>query len=47
MTGEGLIDVDAWRSGVVVLTLRGRLLADLVVRRLATAEEELDANANL
>ncbi|HUV47714.1 MAG TPA: radical SAM family heme chaperone HemW [Actinomycetes bacterium] len=47
MTGEGLIDVDAWRSGVVVLTLRGRLLAGLVVRRLATAEEELDANANL
>lgn len=47
MAGEGLIDVDVWRSGVVVLTLRGRLLADLVVRRLVTAEEEWDVHADL
>jgi oxygen-independent coproporphyrinogen-3 oxidase len=47
MASEGLIDVDAWQSGVVVLTLRGRLLADLVVRRLVTAEEELSADADL
>ncbi|HUV47691.1 MAG TPA: radical SAM family heme chaperone HemW [Actinomycetes bacterium] len=47
MAGEGLIDVDAWGSGVVVLTLRGRLLADLVVRRLVTAEEEWDVHADL
>ncbi|MCZ3389704.1 MAG: radical SAM family heme chaperone HemW [Actinomycetia bacterium] len=33
---EGLIDSDALASGRVVLTLRGRLLADLVVRRLTT-----------
>lgn len=31
---EGLIESDALASGRVVLTLRGRLLADLVVRRL-------------
>ena len=31
---EGLIEPDALASGRVVLTLRGRLLADLVVRRL-------------
>ena len=34
LVSEGLLEEDAWRSGRVVLTLRGRLLADLVVRRL-------------
>ena len=34
MIDEGLVDADAWQGGRVVLTLRGRLLADLVVRRL-------------
>jgi coproporphyrinogen III oxidase-like Fe-S oxidoreductase len=34
MVGEGLVDEPAWRDGRVVLTLRGRLLADLVVHRL-------------
>jgi oxygen-independent coproporphyrinogen-3 oxidase len=31
---EGLLEPDAWASGRAVLTVRGRLLADLVVRRL-------------
>ncbi|MBN1171363.1 MAG: coproporphyrinogen III oxidase [Micromonosporaceae bacterium] len=31
---EGLLEAAAWRAGRVVLTLRGRLLADAVVRRL-------------
>ena len=30
----GLLDGDAWRAGRVVLTQRGRLLADAVVRDL-------------
>jgi putative oxygen-independent coproporphyrinogen III oxidase len=34
MAGEGLLDEAAWRGGRVVLTLRGRLLADGVVHRL-------------
>jgi coproporphyrinogen III oxidase-like Fe-S oxidoreductase len=34
MVDEGLVDEPAWRGGRVVLTLRGRLLADLVVHRL-------------
>jgi oxygen-independent coproporphyrinogen-3 oxidase len=33
---EGLIEQSSLASGQVVLTLRGRLLADLVVRRLTT-----------
>lgn len=33
---EGLIDSDALAAGLVVLTQQGRLLADLVVRRLTT-----------
>ena len=31
---DGLVDGDAWGAGRVLLTMRGRLLADLVVRRL-------------
>ena len=31
---DGLVDRHAWSAGRVVLTLRGRLLADLVVRQL-------------
>jgi oxygen-independent coproporphyrinogen-3 oxidase len=31
---DGLIDAEVLAAGRVVLTLRGRLLADLVVRRL-------------
>jgi putative oxygen-independent coproporphyrinogen III oxidase len=34
LVGEGLLEANAWASGRVVLTARGRLLADLVVRRL-------------
>jgi putative oxygen-independent coproporphyrinogen III oxidase len=34
--GDGLLDPAAYRSGRVVLTLRGRLLADAVVRDLLT-----------
>ena len=34
MTVEGLLQAKAWSSGRVVLTTQGRLLADLVVRRL-------------
>lgn len=34
MVHEGLVDPSAWQSGAVALTLGGRLLADLVVRRL-------------
>jgi len=34
MVGEGLLDESAARDGRAALTLRGRLLADLVVRRL-------------
>ncbi|MEO8105769.1 MAG: radical SAM family heme chaperone HemW [Actinomycetes bacterium] len=40
MVDEGLIDGDSWQAGCVVLTLRGRLLADLVVRRLVDDVEE-------
>jgi oxygen-independent coproporphyrinogen-3 oxidase len=32
----GLIDADAFHAGRVVLTLRGRLLADAVVRDLVS-----------
>lgn len=34
MVAEGLLQADAWASGRLVLTTQGRLLADLVVRRL-------------
>jgi putative oxygen-independent coproporphyrinogen III oxidase len=34
LVSEGLLEPDAWASGRAVLTVRGRLLADLVVRRL-------------
>jgi oxygen-independent coproporphyrinogen-3 oxidase len=34
MVDEGLIDPEPWHSGRVMLTRPGRLLADLVVRRL-------------
>jgi oxygen-independent coproporphyrinogen-3 oxidase len=34
LVADGLLASDAWRAGRVVLTGRGRLLADLVVRRL-------------
>jgi oxygen-independent coproporphyrinogen-3 oxidase len=34
MAREGLLDVDQWQLGRAVLTDRGRLLADLVIRRL-------------
>ena len=34
MTVEGLLQADAWSSGRVALTTQGRLLADLVARRL-------------
>jgi oxygen-independent coproporphyrinogen-3 oxidase len=37
MVAEQLLDADAWASGQTVLTLRGRLLADHVVRRLSAA----------
>jgi coproporphyrinogen III oxidase-like Fe-S oxidoreductase len=40
MVQQGLLDATAWESGVVRLTLRGRLLADLVVRRLAMEYDE-------
>jgi oxygen-independent coproporphyrinogen-3 oxidase len=34
LVGEGFIDDTAYETGDLVLTLRGRLLADYVVRRL-------------
>jgi oxygen-independent coproporphyrinogen-3 oxidase len=35
LVDEGLLERTAWSTGRVQLTLRGRLLADLVVRRLS------------
>ena len=34
VAADGLLDADAYRSGRAVLTVRGRLLADAVVRAL-------------
>jgi oxygen-independent coproporphyrinogen-3 oxidase len=36
LCADGLAEPGAWAGGRVVLTLRGRLLADLVVRSLLT-----------
>jgi oxygen-independent coproporphyrinogen-3 oxidase len=47
MVQQGLLDAAAWESGVVHLTLQGRLLADLVVRRLAMEDDEGMANAEV
>ncbi len=47
MVREGLLDPAAWESGTVLLTLRGRLLADLVVRRLVVDDDEGMANAEV
>ena len=43
LAAEGLLEVGVPAPGRARLTLRGRLLADLVVRRLLTAEESEDA----
>jgi oxygen-independent coproporphyrinogen-3 oxidase len=45
LVGEGLVESHALASGRVVLTLQGRLLADLVVRRLV--EHERSGNAEM
>ncbi|HEX5016655.1 MAG TPA: radical SAM family heme chaperone HemW [Actinomycetes bacterium] len=37
LVSEGMLDAKQWSTGRLVLTLRGRLLADLVVRRLTDA----------
>ena len=47
MVGEGLIEPAAWECGRVVLTLPGRLLADLVVRRLVNGSEEENPNGKV
>jgi len=47
LVGDGLIDAEAARRGTVELSLRGRLLADSVVRRLLADDRETTLSSRI